>query len=93
MLSSPGGVSAHIHLTTAARLDAQQWLELQGLITIQWDNVKAFAQKQMKVLDVNHDGTLDAKDAQVALSRFEGFMATTVPSSAGFAAGFAMGMR
>ena len=47
----------------------------------------------MKVLDVNHDGTLDAKDAQVALSRFEGFMATTVPSSAGFAAGFAMGMR
>ena len=40
-----------------------QWLELQGLITIQWANVKAFAAKQMKVLDVNHDGTLDAKDA------------------------------
>jgi hypothetical protein len=47
----------------------------------------------MKVLDVNHDGKVDVKDAEAALSRFEGFMATTVPSSAGFAAGFAMGMR
>ena len=33
------------------------------------------------------------KDAQVALQRFEGFMAQTVPSAGGFAAGFAFGLR
>lgn len=55
--------------------------------------MEKFAQKQMKLLDVNGDGTVDAKDVAIAVQRFEGFMATTVPSAGGFAAGFAAGMR
>jgi hypothetical protein len=55
--------------------------------------VEKFAQKQMKLLDVNGDGTVDAKDVAFAVQRFEGFMATSVPSAGGFAAGFAAGMR
>jgi hypothetical protein len=43
--------------------------------------------------DQNGDGKLDMKDVTHVLSRFEGFMAQTVPSAGGFAAGFAFGLR
>ena len=70
-----------------------KWLETQQLITVNWKNVESFWAKQTKLLDQNGDGKLDAKDLQVVRARFEGFMATTVPSAGGFAAGFMLGIK
>lgn len=70
-----------------------KWCEQQRLITVNWKNVNEFVVKQTKFLDVNKDGKIDLNDARMVLSRFEGFMATTVPSAAGFCVGFALGIK
>jgi uncharacterized membrane protein (Fun14 family) len=70
-----------------------KWSEQQSLITVNWKNVNNFVVKQTKFLDVNKDGKIDINDARVVLSRFEGFMATTVPSVSGFGVGFALGIK
>lgn len=69
-----------------------QWMELQGMLTINWPAIHSWLGAKAQLLDQNGDGKLDKKDVHALASRFATVMATTAPSAAGFVGGFAFGM-
>lgn len=69
---------------------AVQTLSYNGYMQVNYDRI----QKEMdKVLDLNHDGKVDEKDAQVAYDKVHTVLSYHMPTGGGFSAGLLMGLR
>lgn len=67
-----------------------QTLSFNGYMQVNYDKVEKAANK---VLDVNHDGKVDAKDAEVAYAKMQEVLSYNMPTGGGFATGLVMGLR
>jgi uncharacterized membrane protein (Fun14 family) len=67
-----------------------QGLAYGGFITVNWSHVH----KSMNVmLDVNHDGKLDATDFKAVVKKSLGILSQGVPSVGGFLSGLMLGLK
>jgi len=69
---------------------ALQTLSYYGYIEIAHDRFKSTVEN---AFDVNKDGKLDKSDLQMSFNRLMGVLTYNMPSGAGFAAGFVLGVR
>lgn len=83
----------NIAIAAASFFAALRWLELNDLVDVKWENVHAFAQRNSKFLDINGDGRVDQHDFFALKAKIVNFYTAAVPSAAGFAAGFTLGIR
>ena len=83
----------NIAIAAASFFAALRWLELNDLVDVKWKNVHAFAQRNSKFLDINGDGRVDQHDFFALKAKIVNFYTAAVPSAAGFAAGFTLGIR
>lgn len=69
---------------------ALQALAYTGVVEVKW---RALERATIASLDQNGDGKLDAQDAKLALNRLQSLLQYGMPSSAGFGAGFVLGLK
>lgn len=67
-----------------------QTLSFNGYMQVNYDKLEKEANK---VLDVNHDGKVDAKDAEAAYAQLQKVLGYHMPTGGGFGAGLLMGLR
>lgn len=67
-----------------------QTLSFNGYMQVNYDKVEQAANK---VLDVNKDGKVDMKDAEVAYGKLHDVLSYNMPTGGGFASGLLMGLR
>jgi len=73
-----------------ASLVVAQYLQSQGLIDVKWSNIE---QKSARVLDINHDGRVNADDIKALESKGETLLKNRFGLGAGFMFGFLTGVR
>eukprot|EP01039_Chlorochromonas_danica_P005260 gene5260-5794_t len=67
-----------------------QSLSYSGLIEVKYDGLQ---KKVETALDLNKDGKVDAKDAQLAMNKIQEVLGHNMPVGGGFTAGFLVGLR
>jgi len=67
-----------------------QFLAYKGYITIVW---KKWVDTAQEAADLNNDGKVDAADLKAAFSGLMKVLKYGLPSSAGFTAGFVLGLK
>jgi uncharacterized membrane protein (Fun14 family) len=67
-----------------------QTLSFNGYMQVNYEKLEKEANK---VLDVNHDGKVDAKDAEAAYYKLQSVLSYHMPTGGGFASGLIMGLR
>ena len=77
-------------IVLAATVALLKWLELHNLISINWQEVEKAWDLQVVRRLASADGRVDASDL---LARSQRWLATSIPSAGGFAAGFALGLK
>ena len=67
-----------------------QTLSFNGYLKVDYNKFKEDVED---ILDVNEDGKLDEKDAEVAMKKAIDIVSYQMPSGSGFTAGLVMGLR
>ena len=67
-----------------------QTLAYNGFMSVNYDKMQKEAEK---VLDVNHDGKVDMKDAEMAYANVQKVLGYHMPTGGGFASGLLVGLR
>lgn len=67
-----------------------QVLSYNGYMLVNYDRVKKDVEE---VLDLNKDGVLDGKDAEVAINKLTDVLTYNMPASGGFTAGLFLGLK
>ncbi|KRW98332.1 hypothetical protein PPERSA_02109 [Pseudocohnilembus persalinus] len=69
---------------------AMQLLQSSGYVNIEWKKIEADIKQN---LDLNKDGKIDEKDAQLAYQRYLSTLTMKLPSTSGFALFFLLGLK
>ena len=77
-------------IVLAASVALLKWLELHRLITINWQEVERCWDALVVRRLMGKDGRVDASNLY---ERCQRWLATSIPSAGGFAAGFALGIK
>ena len=83
-------ISKLIAFTVGGAFCTMQYLSWKGYANVNQDKLKHEVEDLM---DLNHDGVIDAKDAKLAYQKIHDVLSYNVPVGGGFTAGLGMGLR
>lgn len=69
---------------------ALQSLSYNGYMNVNYGKIQKDVEK---IMDLNHDGKVDEKDAKVAYDKLHNVLSYNMPTGGGFSAGLLMGLR